>query len=174
MSYATVGQVKDVLARDLTHVAATAASLSDPQIQEQLDDATSQVDSALGYTYPTPFGLPYPAQVVAITRDIAAYLADLVYRGTMDYATGNSPMLLRYQRASQLLKDLASGAAKLNGWPPAGDVADQPSTQDGQISAGYCPTDPALTRSLDLRGPDRLGWPAGRFTSPEWWGQQLW
>lgn len=178
MSYATLGQVRDVLARDLTHPAATAASLPDGQIQESLDDATSQVDSVLGFTFPTPFGTPYPRQVVTITRDIAAYLADLVYRGTLDYGgSTTSPMLLRYQRALQQLKDLQTGTAKLIDWPPAGDVVDQPEPEAGQVLMGVNAAAPELTRALRHHGPDRLGAPGmigvtqNPFFGPEFWGQ---
>lgn len=157
MSYATIAQVREVLARDSIHVAATAASLSDPQIQDNLDDATSQVNSALGYAYPTPFGLPYPQLIVNITRDIAAYLSDLTFRGTMDYSTTNSPILLRYARAMQQLKDLAAGAAKLIDWPPPGSVVTAPaSNQDGQILGGFQPTAYELTAGQRSFGPNRL------------------
>jgi phage gp36-like protein len=157
VSYATIAQVRDVLARDLTHPAATAASLPDAQIQECADDASTQIDSALGYVYPTPFAAPYPRLVVTIARDIGAYLADLVYRGTLDYGgSSTSPMLLRYQRALQQLKDLQSGDAKLTDWPPPGDVIDQSPSDSGTILPGLQATAHSLTRSLNTHGPDRL------------------
>lgn len=178
MAYAEAVDVRAILARDQAHTAATAASLTDEQIGDALVDASNQVDAALGFTYPTPFTLmPYPMLVVQVTRDIAAYLSDLTYRGTKDYGTSD-PVVLRYQRALQMLKDLASGASRLVDWPPVGDptLTDMPSTEAGSVvgpAGGYNASSvavPDLTRGLVTNADPFLGYPRSG-TDGSGWGQ---
>jgi phage gp36-like protein len=178
MGYAAVADVRAVLAKDQFHPESTAASLSDDQISEAIQDASDQVDAAIGFTYPTPFTLtPYPRLVVQVTRDIAAYLADLTYRGTVDYATGD-PVVARYTRAQQVLKDLQSGAARLVDWPPVGDptLTDLPSTEAGSIvgpAGGYnasSVTAPDLVNGLITNADPRIGYPRPYWNDGSGWG----
>lgn len=118
MAYTTVAEVKDILAKDAENVARTAASLSDSKIQEQIKGAEEEVNSRLGVRYTVPFTDPVPAVVEYITRDFAAYYSDMVYRQSKDFSSELDPVYLRYQRAMELLKDLASGDATIV--PPDG------------------------------------------------------
>lgn len=164
MSYAALADVRGVLAKDPFNAAANAASLDDDQIQLALDDATDQIDGAIGFTYPTPFSTPYPRLVSQICRDIAAYLADLTYRGSKDYGN-NDPVVLRYQRALLNLKGLTDGSSRLVDWPPAGDTVDQPSTEAGSVvgpAGGYnssSVTVPDLVNGLHTTADPFLGFP---------------
>lgn len=172
--YTTVALVRAVAVRDPNNTAATLASLSDDQIQEAVNDAAAQVDSALGFTFPTPFAVPVPAQIALITRDIAVYLADWTYRQFKDYAPGN-PLLLRYQRATALLEGLRSGKAKLVDWPPPGDVIDQPSPEGGTVvNDGYFGTAMDLTQGIPVNEMPHLGRQWNGPGSAENWGQGWW
>lgn len=169
--YTTTALVRAVAARDPANTAATLASLSDDQIQEAINDAAAQVDSALGFTFPTPFTAPVPRQVGLITRDIAVYQADMIYRQFKDYAPGN-PILLRYQNAVTMLESLRSGKARLIDWPPAGDVIDQPVPEGGTIlNDGYIGTAPDLTQGIPVNESPHLGRQWNGPGSAEHWGQ---
>jgi len=111
--YATPTDVRDVLARDSASPTGTAAELSDAKVTEQIVSAQAQVDGRLSARYTVPFNDPAPQLVRDITRDIAAYGADLVYRQGLDYETDRDPVMLRYQQALALLAQIASGAIDL-------------------------------------------------------------
>lgn len=171
--YTTVTAVRAVATRDPVNNAATLASLSDDQLQEAINDAAAQVDAALGFTFPTPFGVPVPKQIGLITRDIALYLADFNYRQFKDYAA-NNPVLLRYQRATTMLEDLRAGRAALVDWPPAGDVIDQPAPEGGTVlSDGYVGTAMDLTEGIPVNEAPHLGFlypgPGGSDGWGRWW-----
>jgi phage gp36-like protein len=116
--YVTADAVRAVLARDPNNPIGTAAELGDADITSAITSAESEVDAALAVRYTTPFADPVPQLVQDLTRDIAAYLADLLYRQGKDYETTNDPVLLRYQRAKDLLDKLASGKRDLPSGPP--------------------------------------------------------
>lgn len=169
--YTTVAAVRAVAVRDAGNPSATLASLSDDQLQEAINDAAQQVDSLLGYTFPTPFSAPVPLQIGTITRDIAVYLADWTYRQFKDYAPGN-PIVLRYQRATDLLESLRSGKARLTDWPPPGDVVDQPAPEGGTVvSDGFVGAAPDLTAGIPIHESAHLGLQWNGPGSAENWGR---
>lgn len=174
LTYCAVTDVRGVLARDLTHTAANAASLTDNQIYDTILDAAQQIDGALGYTFPTPFPLPPPPQVFQICRDIAVYLADLTYRGNKEYGSSNAPVLLRYKRATDLMEQLRSGQAALIGWPPPGDQINQENPEGGTIlSDGYNADRQELTEGIPSQEAPHLGMlypgPGGNDSWGRWW-----
>jgi phage gp36-like protein len=117
VSYTTKDKVRLALARDLGEVQGTAASLEDPQIDDAIAEAQSRVDGRLGALYLVPFTDPAPALVQTITRDLAAFLADLTYREVRDYSSNLNPVYIRYQEALGLLKEIAEGKVSLPGAP---------------------------------------------------------
>lgn len=113
MPYTTPAAVREVLSRDGT-TTGTAASLTDQRLKEAIQSAEAQVNARLAGRYTVPFpDSDVPPLVVDITRDIAAYLADLTYRQGVDYESDSDPVLRRYQRATGLLTDLSHGRAEL-------------------------------------------------------------
>ncbi|WP_027947214.1 phage protein Gp36 family protein [Amycolatopsis taiwanensis] len=121
--YVTVAAVRAILARDPTNPVGTAAELSDADIASAITSAEAEVDAALAVRYTTPFADPVPQLVADLTRDIAAYLADLLYRQGKDYETQQDPVLLRYQRAKDMLDKLAAGKRDLPSGPPVSEGA---------------------------------------------------
>lgn len=157
MSYTTPEVVQLVLARDIDQYDSTAAGLSTPQIEEAISNAQNEVDAKLALQYKVPFkDFPdCPPLVAEITRDIAAFLADLTFRQDVDYTSENEPMLLRWRRAQELLQMLVVGSIQLTGVDVNEPVA-RPSvrptsinTYDGQMFS---------LRDFDL-GPERPRYP---------------
>lgn len=116
MAYATYEEVQDVLARDASRQDGTAASIDEQTITAQIEAAESEINSRLAGQYTVPFN-PVPKLINHLTVDIAAYLADLVFRETQDYNTDLNPVYLRYQRAQAMLSQLQAGTAVI---PPDG------------------------------------------------------
>jgi phage gp36-like protein len=170
--------VRTILARNAGSQIATAASLSDEQLTDAISEASDQIDASIGYTYPTPFQVPFPVQITHLARDIAAYLAYLNYRQFKDLNSALDPIYLRYQRAVQAIEDLRVGKSKLVDWPPPGDTVDQENPEGGTvltpIVAGgvlFSPFD------FDGRQAPRLdpfgvtGTGGGSYGVPGLWGQ---
>lgn len=113
MPYTTPDDVKAVLARDDTADSGTAASLDVDRLTQAIVDAETEVDGKLKVRYTTPFSDPVPEMVAQITRDIAAYLADLTFRQGRDFSSDLDPVYLRYKRAQDNLKGLVDGTFTL-------------------------------------------------------------
>lgn len=125
MAYSTAAEVRLLLVgvndSPATDYDLTADKLSDAQIEADIADADAEIDTALGDRYTVPFPTPIPSLVNSLSINIAAYLADLRFRGGKEYASELSPFYLRYQRARDLLDSLVSGAATI----PGEDVEDE-------------------------------------------------
>lgn len=112
--YASVDDVRAVLARNPGQVPNTAASLDDAAITSHITSAEAQVNGRISGRYTVPFtDADVPKLVADITRDIAAYLCDLTFRQGTDYESDRDPVVLRYQQAQQLLGQIATGAIDL-------------------------------------------------------------
>lgn len=96
---------------------ATAATLSDGELQESIDEATAQVN---GKARGAPYGDPAPPLIVQVTRDLAAYFATLTHRRTQPLPADH-PIALRYAAASRMLDGMQKGTVELP-VPPAGSV----------------------------------------------------
>ncbi|MGW1676030.1 phage protein Gp36 family protein [Saccharopolyspora sp. NPDC002376] len=120
-AYATPDNVRAVLARKPGEWAGTAAELSDEALTNQIKSAQAQVDGRLSVRYRVPFD-PVPGLVADITRDIAAYLADLTYRQGLDYESDRDPVVLRYQQAIAMLERIATGQVDLPDAPEIGGL----------------------------------------------------
>lgn len=140
--YTSVEAVISVLVKSPEDAALgnTAAALTTGQIEDAIASAGHEVDAKLANQYQVPFA-DYdsgdcPPLVSEITRDIAAYLADLTYRQDVDYTSMETdPVMLRYRRTQELLQLLIDGTIALTGatpnTPPAG-----PSTKPAVVN-GY-------------------------------------
>jgi phage gp36-like protein len=111
--YVSVADVREVLSPggSTDPTLGDAASLSDQDIQDAINDAHAQVEGRLAQRYTVPFADP-PVLVMRIESAIAAYLATLSYRrGTPIDQT--HPLSLRYGRATALLDQAATGKLDL-------------------------------------------------------------
>jgi len=133
--YCTREAVIDVLTRNAAEVDGNAASIDEEAVDTAIADAQAEIDSRLATKYTVPFN-PVPALVTSIAQDIAAYLADLVFRENRDYASELSPIYLRYQRAQAQLGRLQTGEAVI---PSTGsDPENPPEIGSGlRVAASY-------------------------------------
>lgn len=113
MPYAVPDDVRGVLAPDLTVPGGTPAELADDTLTERITAAAAQVDASLAARYNVPFpDTAIPRLVKDLTVAIAAYLASLTWRRSVDLTTGD-PLVLRYQWATGLLTALSKGEIDL-------------------------------------------------------------
>lgn len=121
MPYCTADEVRGVLARDVLDLVGTAGSLADVDLLDyHVGAAQAEVDARLANRYVTPFTDPAPALVKSLTVDVAAYLATLTYRQSVDLEP-TDPVALRYARAQDLFKGIANGSVDLPGAQVPGD-----------------------------------------------------
>lgn len=117
MAYSTLAEVRAILigvdSSPATDYDLTPNQLSDAQIEDDIANADTQIDSALGSRYTVPFPTPTPPLINSISKDIASYLADLRFRGGKEYASELSPFYLRYQRAVAQLNGLIEGTGSV-------------------------------------------------------------
>lgn len=126
--YCTPDEVVDVLTRNAAEVEGNAASVDGEVVTKAIADAQAEIDSRLATKYTVPFS-PVPPLVASIAQDIAAYLADLIFRENRDYSTELSPIYLRYQRAQAQLGRLQTGEAVIP--LPGGGSEPTPETGNG-------------------------------------------
>lgn len=122
MSYSTPEMVRKALVPSSDGTAPTApthtaADLSDAQLQDAITEADAMIDGYIGGVYTTPVspsGSPpaIPAPVNYLSRNIAAYIATLTYRGSQDFGD-NDPIARRYRDAETLLKGVGTGRVSL-------------------------------------------------------------
>lgn len=92
----------------------TAADLSDDQLEDAIAEADSLINGYIGGYYQ----VPVDAQQLANTpipywsRNIAAYVATLTYRGSMDF-TDTDPIFRRYKDTLANLNAVASNKMRL-------------------------------------------------------------
>ncbi len=121
VAYATVDEVKGVLARDVADATGTAATLFNPDMVDyHIASAQAEIDARLAGRYVVPFPAPVPSLIKALTVDVAAYLATLTYRQSVD-VSADDPVRLRYQRAQDMFKAIADGSMDLPAQQVPGD-----------------------------------------------------
>lgn len=139
----------------------TAADLTDAQMDDAIAEASATIDGYIGGFYAVPVAdagdpaaTPHPIDFWA--RNIAAYLATLTYRQSMDF-TDTDPIARRYKDTLGALQAVAAGKMKLqipqnetgNSAVAVGDafnpyVGDLWDPQDFSLSPSLSPTlDPA-------------------------------
>ena len=125
--YSTVKDVKDALA-PTAQQNGTAATLSDTQIADAINEADAVINTYLGSIYTIPL-LPvdpptdppasYGQEPVRYwSRDIAAFLATLTFKRNQD-VPADDPVRLRFNLAMKMLDDIKNGKTTLP-FPPAG------------------------------------------------------
>lgn len=145
----------------------TAADLTDPQLQEAIDEAASTVDVAIGARYavpvapvdPTANPLTYPHPVDFWCLNIAAYLATCTFRGSADF-TDNDPVYRRYVTAVNAMTAVAKGIGSL-------PIASSLGTTTG--SSGALPAENRYSGNLFEAGDFDLGDPRSNYLNdPRW------
>ena len=131
MSYCLPSDVRLALASDGDPSdLSSAASLDDVTIQAACDEASSEIDARVSGRYtvpfqPDPISGTIPPLVLAIARDVAAYLATLTFRKGQPMLP-TDPVLLRYTRAQMMLTQIQTGAATIQ--QPSDDGQEPSST----------------------------------------------
>lgn len=116
--YCTASEVKSLLKgetladSDDQEWVGTGAEISDEYVEREIKNAQSQIDSVLDKKFAIPFD-PVPELIHQITIDISAYLVDLAYRKSREYESQNYPIIMRYNRAKEILEFLRTGAMTL-------------------------------------------------------------
>jgi phage gp36-like protein len=163
--YTEVPDVRAILTNDPLATQGTAASVPEAVIITAIEDAQEEVDATLRSRYTVPF-VTVPKLIAQITRDIAALLADLVYRQEKDYdSIDREPLLMRVARARAILGKLADGSFILPpaaGEDPAGAIGEatvinqyEPALFNKQAILGH--GDKAEYGEYDVYGPIRYG-----------------
>lgn len=100
----------------------TAADLTDAQLEDMISEASATIDGWIGGYYAVPVAdvldangndtgaVPHPIDFWA--RNIAAYLATLTYRGSLDF-TDTDPIARRYKDTLAALMAVSQGKMKL-------------------------------------------------------------
>lgn len=105
----------------------TPAMLEDAQIEWAIRDADSQIDSVLRRIYAVPLPDPVPDIVVAMSIDMAAVLADNIWRGSREYATELAPARVLWTRCMRILDSIGKGSLQIynagEGPDPVGNEA---------------------------------------------------
>lgn len=114
MPYSTVTEVRLVLqgfveAGPGSDPDITSALLSDAQIEYSISSADEEINSVLRRRYALPLPAPIPVIIKNLSIEIAAAQADLIFRGSREYANELSPSRIRYERAKELLERIATG-----------------------------------------------------------------
>ncbi len=112
MAYTDPSEVRKVLDPKSDGTAATAdpgtaASMSDAQLGEAIEEADQEIDAVLGGVYQVPFS-PTPPVIARISRDIAAFLATTTFRKN-DPMDRDEPVVRRHDRAQQMLGQARQG-----------------------------------------------------------------
>lgn len=168
MSYSTPAMVRKALvpSSDGTETSGTgtAADLTDPELQDAIDEADSTIDGYLSRFYATPVAAtgdpaatPHPIDYWS--RNIAAYNATLAFRGSQDFAD-TDPIARRYTATMQALLAVSTGKVGLS-------ITENSNPDTGAAGAGTAINPPTMgdlaeQASMDHTGRFGYGWP-GEF-----------
>lgn len=168
MAYSTMQDVRLILSGFADpHLAEdpdyTPAMLGDAQVEFAISDADSQIDSVVRRIYNVPLVAPVPSIIHSVSVDIAAYLCDMVWRGSRELPSELSPTRILYDRALRLLDRIGRGELPLynvgEGPDPVGNTS---------VVINAYPDDVLLDRDVYPRGnsPDKVGSGAEYSTVP--------
>jgi phage gp36-like protein len=108
MSYSTVLIVRTALAAGGLLDPTSAASMSDADIQDKIDEADALIDGYLNARYALPITGTVPPIVIMISRDLAASYATLTYLGSIPIAQ-NHPVQIKAGSAMATLEKIRTG-----------------------------------------------------------------
>lgn len=147
--------------------AQTAADLEAHQLNDAIEHASSMVDTYISGRYKTPVApqgeppvIPHPIDYW--TRDIAAYLATCVWRGSADF-TNDDPIYRRFAIAMTGLTNIQNGSGTLN-IPPVDSAT-------GGAGVGE-PVNPYLGKLFGPEDFDLTTKPTAGVPYPTAWGQE--
>lgn len=124
MAYSTVQDVRLALSVGASGLDGTMSSeVSDDQIADNIAEADAQIDGYLSVRYAVPVTGTVPPLLKFLSRDLAAYLTQLTWLGSVDMGA-NDPVKLRLERANHILDDLRNGKMTVP-LDPAGDDTSQ-------------------------------------------------
>ena len=170
MPYATPDKVRNSLARIYIEQGGTGGALDDPVLVDFCAEADAEVDGRLRARYTVPLD-PAPLLIQRIAVSIACYLADLTFREVRDYQSQLNPVLLRYQRAQDLLGKLVSGELDLPSTVPG---PEDPAQSGGVVVQVYEYDNPFTCGTGSLQaapcGCGSLYCGTCWWGSPECWG----
>ena len=122
MAYSTPAMVRQALTTTSTGTqpspaSGTAADMTDPELNNAIAEADSTIDAYLTARYATPVaqtGTPAatPHPIDYWSRNIAAYLATLTFRGSMDFSD-TDPVVRRYKDTMAALREVQGGRMHL-------------------------------------------------------------
>jgi phage gp36-like protein len=131
MGYTTPAEVRALLTpgggdAPMPEENGTAATMSNADLQEQIELAEAYIDSRLSTHYAIPLPEPIPLLIKQVAAAMAAWHATLSYRQSADIEF-NDPVSHRYRWAQQVLNELESGKSELYPTPEVGssDVFNQ-------------------------------------------------
>lgn len=159
MAYSTVQEVRLILRGwSDPHMSDdpdyTPAMLDDAQIEYAIQDADSQIDAVLRRIYALPLPDPIPDLIHTLSTDMAAVIADSIWRGSREYASELAPARILWGRCARFLDRIGSGALQLYN---AGEGPEQVGNEAVVINP--YPGDILLDTDVYPRGnsPDRTG-----------------
>lgn len=121
MSYSTLVSVRTALAKGGLMDPTNAASLSDSDIQDKIDEADALIDGYLNARYELPITADVPPVLSMISRDLAAYYATATYLGSV-LIQPTHPVQLKATTAMATLEKIRAGEIML---PLPGAGSDQ-------------------------------------------------
>lgn len=132
----------------------TPAMLDDAQIEYAIRDADSQIDSVLRRVYAVPLPDPIPDLIYALSTNMAACLADGIWRGSREYANELSPPRILWGRCARMLDRIGTGSLQIYN---VGEGPEQVGNQSVVINP--YPGDVLLDTDVYPRGnsPDKTG-----------------
>lgn len=141
----------------------TPAMLDDAQIEYAIADADAQINGTLRKVYAVPLPEPIPDLVHTLSVDMAATIADAIYRGSREYASELAPPRVLWAKCARILDRIGSGTIQIYN---AGEGPEQVGNQAVVINP--YPGDILLDTDVYPRGnsPDRSGQNAEYATRP--------
>lgn len=120
MAVVTLPQFKAALSAGSSLGARTAANLADERLTAALDEAHDEVLGKLSTLYTLPVDeAAGPAIVRSLILNVAAYVATLEWLQGKELPE-RDPIVLRYQRAQKMLREVVDGTLVVDGLEKAG------------------------------------------------------
>jgi phage gp36-like protein len=112
MSYSTLINVRTALTSGGVMAPTSAASLTDADIQDKIDEADALIDGYLNARYALPIDGTVPPVVKMISRDLAASYATITYLGSLPLQPTH-PVQIKAAAAMATLEKIRTGEIML-------------------------------------------------------------